>query len=157
MESEKLTLKPIDIESLLNCLALMSKVKGHGMAYELSFNLSKSRVAFMEWLGRFNEFRNSMFLKDEKGNPLKFVASKDGEILKPLEKDYKLQDGEFESYKVPEESLEEFRSASSEFNSEDMTLELKKISDSKIQEACYKGLFDGIDISILFDLNLVAF
>jgi hypothetical protein len=124
--------------ALFNCFSEMAKKEGHGFSYELNFNIFKMRAVLTEAFEVFDEAKKAFYQKDKDGVLETFLNS-EGEKI----------------YKVIEGKQVEFNEMILKFNSDIFSFSLKTINEKDLKKAIDKKLFDGVDITPLFECGIL--
>ena len=152
------------IEDTLN---QMSAKEGHGLGYEINFNLNSCRKVIKDWNKRIDAFKDDYYEKDLNGKNLVFVSSESGELIeedgkilvtspnvKSVPKKYKvstgLKDGQITAQRFNVDKLEEIQEGLNKFRDEVITLNFKMFKENTLNEAFKRKRIDGIDLTPLF-------
>lgn len=128
--------------ALANCFSEMITKTGHGMSYALNYNLNLTGKAFNDFQERLNKAKDAFYELDEKG---------DKKVEKVKDKDGK----EVGIYVFKPGTESEREEMLKDFDAERFDLDLKILNPQKFEKAMDEGIFDGIDVTILFELGLV--
>lgn len=156
-----------ELFDLERILSEMQKQKGHGVGYEINFNLHKVREAKKDWVNRVSEFKLEKTIKGEDEKALIFLVDSKGLEIEKNGKPLILLQGKEEdekySYtdKAPEgatgltkfytDELEEVKAQLSKFEAELFTLKLLPFTEKNLKEAFKNNSLEGVDITPLFD------
>ncbi len=139
------------LEAVLITLTEMVKTKGHGLAHSLNYNLFRGRAVLKDFYDRLEESKKSFMLLDENGEPRKFVILMNGALGPELTEDMTLQPGQQIGNKVDPDFKEEADKMLNDFSEELLNVDFKQLGEKKLNEALENSIFDGIDLTPLFD------
>lgn len=140
-------LKPYQLEDILNVLVKMLSTKGHGMAYNLNYNLHQGKKVLADYYERLEEAKKGFFEKDENGQVKQYMQGVDG--LEPF--DPAKNEGATPVGKIPADQVEEANEMLKTFSEELLNVNFKQLNENKLNEALESSIFDGIDLTPLFD------
>ena len=140
-------------DPLYGCLVLMNEKEGHGLSYELNYNIFKLKPLLVDFYNRLKESKESFFEKDDNGAVKRFkvVEGKNTTEIKESENVAKENIG----FNVVAEKVNEFNMMIEKFNNELLSLDLKEFDNSVIKKAIKNKTFDGIDLLPLFEVGLL--
>ena len=141
--------KARDLEAILVVLTEMVEKSGHGLAYILNYNLFQGRKVLKEFYEREQEARNGFFEKDDQGKPKQYFY-KGAELLEATPENG-FNGNEKTVAKIPAEKVDEANKMLIEFNNELLDVNFKQLDENKFNEALENSIFDGIDLTPLFD------
>tara|TARA_R110000803_G_scaffold69859_2_gene132449 strand:+ start:17 stop:469 length:453 start_codon:yes stop_codon:yes gene_type:complete len=140
-------------DPLYGCLVLMNEKEGHGLSYELNYNIFKLKPLLVDFYNRLKESKESFFEKDNNGVVKRFrvVDGKNTTEIKEGENVGKESIG----FSVVAGKVNEFNIMIEKFNNELLSLDLKEFDNSVIKKAIKKSIFDGINLAPLFEAGLL--
>lgn len=144
----KLNLKPGKLIEFSNLLFELSKTKGHGLSYEIGKNLNelKKKVEEFQSLSKGIE---TTFLTDE---TKAVFDSEKGTFLRFYNEGEELRENETIGNKLsPSEALE-YNQAKNRLENDSFIVGLVQLDEKKVKQAFEKGIFEGVDVSPLFEL-----
>lgn len=163
-------MKTLKIDELIEAektLSEMLKLSGHGLGYEINFNLHVLRKQKKDFFERLEAYKTDQFERDSDGNILTFVVEKNGEVLKKGSKEVillpegnnpkfevqtKLEEGQSTAKRFPKDKIGEVELELQKFRDEEFTLILKSFNEKVLQNAFKNKKLDGVDITSLFGL-----
>lgn len=141
-------LRAYELESILGTISKMLETKGHGLAYSLNYNLHQGKKVLTDYYERLEEAKKGFFEKDENGKIKQYILTDDG--LEPWDQK-KAEPGANPVGKIPQEQTAEANEMLKNFNEELLNVNFKQLDENKLNEALENSIFDGIDLTPLFD------
>lgn len=141
-------LKVYELEAILETLTKMVDTKGHGLAYQLNSNLFNGKKVLKDYYERLDQAKQSFFEKDEAENVKQFTYNELKELVevKPGEAPKGQTVG-----RIPSDQIQEAGEMLKNFNDELLNVNFKQLDENKLNEALENSIFDGIDLTPLFD------
>lgn len=138
---------------LQKCLHGMIVCKGHQMAFELGGGIHAIGKSLGDFFKEVDEARKSFVLLDENGKPEAYVYdSEDKDYCEKYDPSVVLKSTQTIGAKVDPEKSNDAKVYEEQINKEKIKVTLKKSIDmKKVEKLAGEGVFEGVDISPLFE------
>lgn len=145
-EKEKEFTRNYDADQLFrisNTIGAMVTKTGHKMSYSLNYNLNKSIPLFDDFQKRLEKAKEAFYEIDENGQKkVHEVKDEEGKVVA-------------QSYVLKKETIDEYKDMVAEFKKETFNVTFKKLDQDKFETAMDEGIFDGIELTALFEFEFV--